>query len=266
MRFEHQTGYIIAAILLGAMVLGAGLVAGTVLVADASTNSDGAPSVPRDLTFSETAGNEGSTISVSGTGSVSAEPDQAVLVVAATAQAENASEATAALANRSGELRSALQDAGIGNESIRTVDFTVGQQRETANDSTFVAQQTFEVTLNDTSGVGETIDVAVENGASEVYGVRFEVSDERVEELRATAIDRAVADARDQAGVVASSTNLTVGSVNHVDVVGSGNFGRTTEAAAGDGGTDIDVSPVTVSVSVEVTYNATATEADAGSE
>ncbi|NHN43026.1 SIMPL domain-containing protein [Halorubellus sp. JP-L1] len=256
MRFDHRNGATVVAILLGTMVLGAGVLAGPALGADASTTGDQSPAIPSEAPTAESSSQQNeSTITVSGTGSVSAQPDQAVILVATTARADSASAATAALANNSSDLRNALADAGLSNDSVRTIDFSVAPD-DRQNQSAFVARQTFEVTTNDTSAVGELVDVAVENGASEVFGVQFVLSDEQLDELRETAIDRAVSDAREQATIVASSTNLRIDSVRHVRVGGTASDGRFAEAADA-GGTNIDVSPVSVSVTVEVTYNAT---------
>lgn len=192
------------------------------------------------------------TISVSATGSVSAQPDSAALFVASTASAENATQATQQLAANVSTLRDALEAAGIPSDAIRTTDFQVFQQRDDGN-ATYVARQSFEVTVSNTSNVGPIIDVAVANGATDVFGVEFQLSPERQQELRSEAIDLALEDARDQATAVASSTNLTLGEPRAISV-GSGGFTPIIEHA--DAGTEIDASPVTVTVSVQVTYNA----------
>lgn len=194
------------------------------------------------------------TISVSATGSVSAQPDSAAVHVASTARADNASQATQQLASNVSTLRDALEAAGVPTDAIRTTDFQVFQQRDDGN-ATFVARQSFEVTVSNTTEVGRVIDIAVANGATDVFGVEFQLSPERQQELRSQAIDNAIEDARDQAAAVASSANLALGTPQSISV-SAGGFTPLVERA--DAGTDIDVSPVTVTVSVQVTYNATA--------
>lgn len=126
----------------------------------------------------------------------------------------------------------------------------------TDNDTrSYVARQSFRIAVNDTDAAGRVIDLAVGNGATEVDGVEFTLSDERRREVRGTAIDRAVSDARSQAEAVASSTGLSVGDVRSVSVGGGGFVGVRGDAAGG--GTVIEPGPVTVSVSVGITYNAT---------
>jgi hypothetical protein len=206
---------------------------------------------------SPTAGNASTAVvSVSGTGVVTAAPDRATVGVAASATADNASEATRQLAAQVADLRAAFADAGLARESVRTTDFQVFQRTED-DGTTYVARQAFEVTVNDTAAVGRTIDLAVANGATDVFGVEFAVSDERRARLRTAAIDRAVADAREQADAVAASTGLTLGTVRSVSTDGGAvPFAAVESRTAGDG-TDIDASPVRVTASVSVTYEAT---------
>lgn len=203
----------------------------------------------------QTAGNDTTEVTVSASGSVSAEPDRAVVHVAVTADGENASMATERLATNASTLRDALGDENFSVESVRTTDYTVYEQRDNGT-TTYVARQSFAATTTNTSEAGALIDAAVANGASEINGVTFTLSEDRRQDLRADAIDEAVADAESQAEAVADSTGLTLGSVSSVSTGEGGGFLGERVAAAE--GTTIDASPVTVSATVEITYDATA--------
>lgn len=198
------------------------------------------------------AGNEIGTISVSGTGEASAEPDRAVVFVAATATADTSSEAAEELAGNVSRLREALT-ASNRTDDVRTTDYRIFQREENGA-RTYVARQAFEVGVPDTGDVGAVIDTAVGAGATEVNGVSFTLSEERRREIRATAIDRAVGDARDRADAVAASTGLAVGEVRSVSVADGGFVPLQREAA--DAGTTIDPGPVTVTSTVRITYEA----------
>ncbi|WP_436927742.1 SIMPL domain-containing protein [Halosimplex amylolyticum] len=212
---------------------------------------------------SQSAGNQSATVSVSATGAVSAEPDRAVVYVAVTAEGDNASEATGDLAANVSDLRAALDDENLSVASVRTTDYSVSERRPGDGEgqgnapTSYVARQSFAVTTTDTSEAGAVIDTAVANGATEVGGVQFALSEDRRQELRDEAIDRAVDDARSQAEALADSTGLSLGPVRSVSTGDAGGFpvGR---VAAEDAGTTIDPSPVTVSATVDITYNATA--------
>lgn len=194
------------------------------------------------------------TVSASGTGTVEAAPDRVVVRIASTARADSPAAAVAALDRNVSRFRTALREANVSDDAVRTESFDLFDQR-TPNGTEFVARQSFVVTLNDTTAAGRIIDVAVENGATEVFGVAFTLSEETRRELRAEAIDEAVTRAREDAGAAARSAGLTITGVRSISV-GSGGVGPFIERTA-DAGTQIDPSPVTVSATVDVTYNAT---------
>jgi uncharacterized protein YggE len=203
------------------------------------------------------------TISVSGSGAVTTEPDQAVVFVAVSARADTAADATSQLATNVSTLRSALEDAGLDADDVQTTDFQVfetqrdpGAERRGGNATVFVARQGFELTVDDPDDAGRIVDVAVGNGTDTVRGVTFTLSEDRRQELRATAIDRAVGDARDQADALADSTGLTIQNVKSVSTSDARVFAAERAVADSGAGTDIDSGPVTVTVTVDVTYRA----------
>mgnify|MGYP000669332501 CR=1 FL=1 len=200
------------------------------------------------------AGNQAATVTVSATGSVTAEPDRAVVGVTATAEADNATAATDRLAENVSTLRDALDDGTLSVESVATTSYSVLQRTDNGT-TTYVARQSFAVTTTNTSEAGAVVDTAVANGATAIDGVAFAISEERRQALRADAIDEAVDDARNQADAVADSTGLSLGTVRSVSTGDASGFLLERDAAAG---TTVEPSPVTVSATVEITYNATA--------
>lgn len=237
-----------------AFVLVASLVGAGVVATPGDAQPGGNASTQSTASVANATPESGTTISVSAAGTVSAQPDSAVVRVAASATAANASGATQALAANASTLRGALVDAGIPRDAVRTTDFQVFERRDEDGDVVYVARQAFAVTVSNTADVGRVIDVAVANGATDVFGVEFQLSAERRRALRERAIGLAVADAREQAAAAAASANLTLGGVRSI-AVGDGSVTPLVERAAAD--TDIDVSPVTVTATVQVTYNAT---------
>jgi uncharacterized protein YggE len=199
------------------------------------------------------ASNETTTVSVSGTGEAVAEPDRALLSLSVTARGDTSAEATDRLAENVSTLRSTL-DGAPAVETVRTVDFRVSEVR--GNGTTrFVARQAFEATVTDVDAVGDVIDAAVGTRPTAVDGVAFELSAERERSVRATAIDRAVADADADATAVANSTGLALDGLRSVSVDGGGGGVFLEDRSAG---TVIDPGPVTVRVTVRATYDATA--------
>lgn len=208
---------------------------------------------------------DGATITSSATGEVTAEPDRAVVSLTVIATGENASQAADRLAENASELRATLDDESLPVVSVQSTGYSVGPvdrgegggqgQGEGPPDERYEARQTFAVTTDEVTAAGEIIDAAVDGGADEVRGVRFALSDDRRQELRAEAIDAAVGDARSQAEAAASSTGLSITGVDAVSV--DAGVGGPVAFESADAGTRVDPSPVTVSASVQVTYNAT---------
>lgn len=214
---------------------------------------------------SAAAGPDGQIISVGASGSVEGTPDQVVLSVAVVATADSADAAREQVAADAERMREALRGAGVADDQVRTAYFHIGPDyrydRETEEQEVtrYRAVHAFEITLNDVESAGETIDVAVANGATEVNDVRFGLSDEAQAELRAAALTEAMANADANARTLAAASDLSVVGVHSVstsDVHLPRHF--ETAAVADDGaGTVIDSGPVTVTASVQVTYNAT---------
>lgn len=212
------------------------------------------------------------TVSASGTGQVTAQPDRAVVYLVVSATGENATEATDTLAANVSTLREALDDESLPVVSVNTTGYSVGPLADDggaqgpgdgggdgqADDRTYVASQAFAVTTDDVDAAGWIVDAGVAAGADEVRGVQFTLSDERREALRTDAIDRAVSDARAQAEAAADSAGLSLAGVRSLSVDGGGvPVGFQQAEAAAAGGTTIDPTPVVVAASVQVTYEAT---------
>ena len=208
---------------------------------------------------------EATTVTVSATGDVLAEPDRAVLTFESTGTATTPQAATERLARNTSRLRTALLNANLSADQIRTTGYGLDEISDrdgtpTRNDATrYRARQTTVVEVSNTSRVGELIDVAVGNGATAVLGVEFRLSEERRSELRNRALREATESARTQAETLAATEGLRLTGVRSIST-GSADvqpFVSRETALASDAGTRIDPGPVTVEATVEVTYAAT---------
>lgn len=166
-------------------------------------------------------------ITVSGTGSVTTTPDEVIISVGVqtthtdpvTAQQENA--------QKTGAVIDALKGLGIASEDIKTSGYYM-YSRTPDDDSPFsgkkevyVVTNTVTVTYNDVSRAGEIIDTAVMSGANNVNSVRFTISDEKAQSLRAQALIAAVAQARGDADTLAGALGVTITGVQDVSTYGS---------------------------------------------
>ncbi|MFA1609508.1 SIMPL domain-containing protein [Halobellus rubicundus] len=203
------------------------------------------------------------TISTAGTGEASADADRAIVTIAVSAHAETAEAARDSVAADAAQLREALRELGIADQAVRTVSYRLSPRYESLDGRSggevagYEAVHAYRIETAPAEA-GRVVDTAVGNGASEVYGVSFTLSDEARAELRAQALERAMADARADADVVAGAAGLSVTGVQSVSV--GSDYGPIYEsrvaADAGGAGTQFDAGPVTVTARVDVTYTA----------
>ena len=204
------------------------------------------------------------TVNVAATGQVSAEANQAVVRAAVVAHGDDAETARKRLAENASRLREGLADAGVDSSQITTSGYDIRQEyrdrREKTNqEPSYVARQSFAITLNDTSRAGEIIDVAVQNGATRIDGVRFTLSTQRRDELKQAALEDAMDRARTKAETLAAQSDMTIVEAttvtsteyNHGPV-----YAEATAVADSGGSTNIDGGPVTVTATVNVVYEA----------
>lgn len=205
---------------------------------------------------------DGRAITTSGTGGASADADRAVVTVAVTARAESAAAAREAVATDAARMREALRELGIEDDAVRTVSYRLSPRDDSPGErdgdeiTGYEAVHAYRIETTP-ADAGAVVDTAVGNGASEVYGVSFTLSDGARAELREHALERAMADARADADVVAGAAGLSVTGVRTVSTGGDdGPIYESRVADAGGAGTQFDAGPVTVTARVDVTYSA----------
>lgn len=171
------------------------------------------PSLPLTASAQETI--QG-TIVVSGTGEVSAVPDQAQVSAGVVTQAETADEALDANTEAMDRVFATLREADIEDRNIRTSNFSVSPQYEPYRQSNpnprriigYQVSNQVTVVLEDIGDVATTIDALIRSGANQLYGVVFSISDPKplAEEARRAAVEDAAAKAQTLAE--ASGMNL----------------------------------------------------------
>lgn len=135
----------------------------------------------------ETADGEQRTISVSGSGTVTATPDEVVLRLGVETMAETASEALSQNNEQMEGVMSALMEAEVPPEDIQTQTVQLRPQYETPQREPgpaeerelvgYVASNIVEARTSDLGAVGQLLDEAVRSGANRIEGLRFDVSD-----------------------------------------------------------------------------------------
>ena len=166
-----------------------------------------------------------STVTVAGTGTVSAAPDMAEITSGVVTQAPTAAQALAANSQAMERLLQALGTLGIATRDIQTTNISVSPLRRQGRDGQPPEITGYEVTnqvrvkVRDLSILGRVLDQQVGQGANLVHGIQF--GRQEPEPLRDEARRRAMADARRKAELYAGAASLRVGRVVAVQEAGA---------------------------------------------
>jgi uncharacterized protein YggE len=200
------------------------------------------------------------TVSVSGTGEVTAIPDTASVSVGVVTEDSEAGKAVHQNNQQVEELLKAIRRAGIGNQDIQTQSFSVSPRygRPQPNGSPRIegyrAANTVSVQVRNLKNLGKLLDTMIESGANQMNGVRFFV--DQTEKLLDEARRRAVADARRKAQLYAGAADVRLGRVIEISegaIAAPGPVLRTLSRASAES-VPIAQGEQTLRVSVSVTY------------
>jgi hypothetical protein len=200
------------------------------------------------------------TLDVTGVGTVTATPDQAVLVLAVQTQAVSATQTAGDNAAAMTNVTEALGGIGIDKTSIETVSYNLSPVYENNPDQSmpskivgYSATNTIQVTIQDFSLVGKAIDAAVSAGANEVQGIMFTFSSATLATIQKQALGQAIQDADGQARAMASSLGVSI--VGPISVTPGFNFQPNYQRlSASSQPTPIQPGTLQVTATVEVTY------------
>jgi uncharacterized protein YggE len=200
------------------------------------------------------------TVSVSASGSVSVEPDLAVVTLAVEATADSADAAREQVATDVAAVRDALADLGLAADAVTTAAFGIHPEYDYSGDRREVVGYRAVHALTVESGVdeaGAVIDAAVGAGAVRVNGVQFTLTDDTRQSAREQALGVAMGNAAADAGAIATAADLTLDGVRSVSTGAPAVSPFEDHVAMAEdesGRTIIEPGPVTVSATVHVEY------------
>ncbi|WP_283776479.1 SIMPL domain-containing protein [Stappia sp. WLB 29] len=171
------------------------------------------------------------TIDMVGTGVVTAAPDMAMITSGVVSDADTAAEALAANTEAMSAVIARIKEAGIEQRDIQTSGFSVQPRYRQVKSSTpeeyrsevfgYRVSNNVSVRVRDLAKLGGLIDVMVRDGANQVGGVAFIVSEE--DKLKDGARKEAMADAIRKAEIYAEAAGVKLGrvlSINEQDFGG----------------------------------------------
>jgi uncharacterized protein YggE len=226
------------------------ILAGALLVA-AAIAGVAQPHLGRSATSSS-----GSTITVTGNGTVDATPDRASFDFGVTTNGATAADALSSNSTEARAIIGALKKSGIDAADIQTTQVSLWPQ--TSNDGTRITGYQASNSVQVTAALdrsGELMDAAVRAGANNVDGPSLDTADKA--SLYNAALKKALAAARVKAQAIAAATGLTLGTVLKVHEGGAPTPAVYGEALAARAAPPIEAGTQKIDASVTVTFSAT---------
>ena len=204
-------------------------------------------------------------LNVTGTGTINMTPDVAYINIGVHTAMDAAADAVAANNNQTQQVISALTQAGVAAKAIQTSNFSIypntqyDPQTNQKVKTTYVVDNTVNVTIHDLTKLGDMLDATVKAGANSINSIQFDLADktQAIKQAR----DEAVKDARTQASELAAAADITLGDVQSVSFYDSIPTPQTTLYGKGGGGgaaaasVPIQSGQMTLTVTVNMTYD-----------
>jgi uncharacterized protein YggE len=166
-------------------------------------------------------GDDMRTISVTGTGKVSAPPDMAAIQTGVVTEAETARAALSANNEAMRKILDVLKQHGIADKDVQTSSFNVSpvykhdpEGRREPEITGYRVHNQVSVKVRNLPKLGETLDALIEAGSNQVSGISFGIDDPTG--VLNQARGRAIADARSRAEVYAQAAGVKVGRVRSI--------------------------------------------------
>ena len=200
------------------------------------------------------------TISVTGTGTVYAEPDLATFDVGVSALQKDVVAASDEVSEKVAQIMTTLKALGVAEQDIRTVEVSIFPEQNYNRDGELIGTRfrvvkRLRVSVQDTAQLGTLLGRSIQAGANEVSNVTYTFADPKALEDRARA--DAMSAAKDKAEQLASLAGVELGMVTRI-AEQSGNAPPMPQARMMqmEAGSDMPVSAgqLSVSVSLGVVY------------
>lgn len=204
------------------------------------------------------------TLDVTGTGMVNMTPDIAYINIGVQSEKDTATAAVADNNTQTQQVIDAIKAAGVSDKDIQTSNFSIypntqyDPQTNQKIGTTYVVNNTVNVTVRKLDQLGDMLDAAVKSGANNVNSVQFDVSDKTPALQQARA--QAVKDAQSQAQQLASESGVTLGDIQTISFVNTiptpvmDTFGKGGGAAFAAPSVPIQSGQMTLTVTVSMTY------------
>lgn len=157
------------------------------------------------------------TVSVSGTGSVTLEADNATIILSVITKGKEVAETTEENAKKMTAVQDVIIKSGIQKDCISTQNFSVYQESHYDNKSGKQVYDDYRVTnqikilVKNISKVSEVIDLALKSGANQLSSLDYGVTDTEIAKTQARLL--AIQQAKESANLLAGASGAKLGKV-----------------------------------------------------
>ncbi|MGF1649928.1 MAG: SIMPL domain-containing protein [Hyphomicrobiaceae bacterium] len=156
------------------------------------------------------------TITIHASGSVAAEPDQALISTGVSTQGRTAADALTANSKLMANVIDGLKALGIAPQDMQTADFSINERYtsapgQEARVTGYEVRNSLSVRVRNLAQLGEVLDKATALGANQFGGLTFLVSE--AETLTDAARKAAVTNARRRAETLAQAAGVALGDI-----------------------------------------------------
>jgi hypothetical protein len=204
-------------------------------------------------------------LNVTGTGTVNMTPDIAYINIGVHTEKPTAADAVAENNLQTQQVEDALKTAGVDVKDIQTTNFSIypntqfDPQTNQKLATTYVVDNTVNVTVHKLDKLGDLLDATVKAGANSINSITFDVADKS--QALKQARDQAIKDAKTQAQELSDTAGISLGDVQTIsfydnvpvpilNAYGKGGGGDGVVAAA----VPIQSGQMTLTVTVNMSY------------
>ncbi len=204
---------------------------------------------------------EKNSITVSGEASDYAQPDEATIIVDVNIEAPTTLEAQRKGSELNNNVINALKQYGLNENQIQTLNYNIypkydydPERRREPRIIGYVFSVSLKINTQEFSNIGEIADVTIENGATGINSISFDLSDKKKAALRNVILAKASENARGKALSIADALNVRLGkaiSVKESFVSSIPIYSKSIESSA----QTLELPPSKVQVSASVTIS-----------
>ena len=209
------------------------------------------------------------TLTVSGDATISAPPEEAVLIIGVKTENANYKECQEVNKKKINDVMDAIRKLGIEDRYIKTASYnsrTLYTRDGNGDARRFLRYEIthlLAITFTNLDLVGKAVDISVEKGVNELNNVQFMINKPRTHELYLQALELASKRARDKAEVLAKSfgiENLTLKNVSASSYDPISSYPRVSRlniiepSYSGAGTSDVAGGSIEITANVTITY------------